>query len=531
MYDILIKNANIYDGTGAAPFRGNILIKNGVIADIEKDMTKVYEAFHVIDANGMAVSPGFIDPHTHYDNTVLYDKQIINCISQGVTTIIVGLCGLGLVPSRPADVPMLNRLNAGMVDYRENFEYHVSNMDEYLHYAAGAAVNVAAAVAHIPLRVYAAGGFYDVPYETIADKMKEELEKNLDMGAVGFSIGLDYFPTHSSVIDRNELLDLSRVLKDKNAAFLAHVRPSDDGLGGEKEACEVAKQTGVKMHILHTRTTWPGTCGKPDVFCKIFENAIEQGADISVETYPYYGGQTYGTYYLPLWAQRGTPKEILERISLPENKKSIAKILDTNYKDLVYYKPGRFAYVRNHPEYEGHAFEQIAADRGQTIGEMMIDVLIESELEVSITSADGTSNAEINNQLLDDLIYLISKSYYTVGSDSMNCGSMTHPRAFGSFAKVLRLARERNLRLEEIIYKITKFNADRFGFKERGQILAGKAADIVIFDQAKVRDNADYEMARACADGIHWVIVNGQIALANGKPTGIFAGKALRRMP
>lgn len=185
--------------------------------------------------------------------------------------------------------------------------------------------------------------------------------------------------------------------------------------------------------------------------------------------------------------------------------------------------------MKNHPEYEGRSFECIAENRGQTIGEMMIDVLIESELEVSITSADGMQDPTINKQLLDDLMYLLQKDYYTIGSDSMNCGSMTHPRAFGSFAKVLRLTREYDLSLEKTIYKITKFNADRFGFEGRGHIQVGKAADIAIFDYANVCDKASYEMARACADGIKWVIVNGQIALANGKATGIFAGRSLKR--
>lgn len=525
MYDILIKNANIYNGTGDEAFFSNIMIKDGIIAKIGD----AESAFYEIDADGLVVSPGFIDPHTHYDNTVLYDKQIINCISQGVTTIITGLCGLGLVPSRKEDISKLNRLNSGMVDYRENFEYHVANMKEYLHYADGAAVNVSGAVAHIPLRVYATGGFHNVAYEQIAEKMKAVLRENIDMGAIGLSIGLDYFPTHSSLIANRELIDLCRVLKEKNAVLLAHVRPSENGLDGEKEVCEVAKQTGVRAHILHTRTTYPGTCGRPNLFTDIFENAICAGADISVETYPYYGGQTYGIYYLPLWAQVGEPEEILERINIPQNKKIIAEILTDNYEKLVYYKPGRFAYVKNHPEYEGRSFECIAENRGQTIGEMMIDVLIESELEVSITSADGMQDPTINKQLLDDLMYLLQKDYYTIGSDSMNCGSMTHPRAFGSFAKVLRLTREYDLSLEKTIYKITKFNADRFGFEGRGHIQVGKAADIAIFDYANVCDKASYEMARACADGIKWVIVNGQIALANGKATGIFAGRSLKR--
>lgn len=518
MYDILIKNAYIYDGSGSVPYYSNIMIKDGLIVKI----SNVYEeAFCEIDAAGLVTAPGFIDPHTHYDNAVLHDKQMAAPLCQGVTTVITGLCGLGTVPSKSEDIAELNKLNSGMVGVRDEFNYTANNVEEYLCQANGAAVNVAAAIGHIPLRVNS-GGFYGVGYSGIAEKMKGLLLENLKMGAVGFSIGLDYFPTHSSVISTDELVDLSKVVAEEDAVFLAHVRPGD---GGNEEACLIATLLGVKTHVLHTRTLYPATCGRPELISNVFEKAINNGADISVESYPYFGGQTYGLYYLPIWAQEGDSEKITARLKMPEVRSAITE----NCETLVYYKPARFAYVKNHPEYEGCSLDYVAKARRQEIGDMLADVLIESELGVSITSADGISDTKVNKQLLDDFMLLLQKDYYTIGSDSMDCGSHTHPRTFGSYAKVLRLTREYGYSLEKMIYKLTKFNAERFGLAKRGYLSEGNFADITIFSYDDIFDRASYTMPRATPDGVKWVIVNGQISLACGCPNGNLAGRSLKR--
>lgn len=524
MYDILIKNACIYDGSGNSPYLSNILIKDGIIVKIDNTYG---EAFCEIDATGFVTAPGFIDPHTHYDNTILHDKQMIAPLCQGVTTVITGLCGLGTVPLKQRDIPEVNKLNSGMVSYRDSFNYTATNVEEYLHQADGAAVNVATAIGHIPLRI-SAGGFHCTDYIKLDEKMKSLLRENLAMGAVGFSIGLDYFPTHSSVVSTNELIDLNKIVAEENAIFLAHVRPngpSDGVMEGNKEVCSIAASLGVKTHVLHTRTLYPITCGKPEVISEVFEKAISKGADISVESYPYFGGQTYGIYYLPVWAQKGDTKEIIRRLRIPEVRSAITE----NCEALVYYKPARFAYVKHHPEYEGHSLSYIAKSRGQKVGEMLADILIESDLGVSITSADGVPDAYANSQLLDDFMFLLQKAYYTIGSDSMDCGSHTHPRAFGSYAKVLRLTREYGYSLEKLIYKLTKFNADRFGLVKRGFLSEGNFADINIFKYNDVYDKATYEIPRTPPEGIKYVIVNGRVALFDGCPSGNLAGRSLKR--
>ena len=177
MYDIIIKNAQIYDGTGQPSYASDIYVKDGFIVKIGKsDINDV--ALHIIDAQGMAVSPGFIDPHTHYDNTVQHDKQMTSALCQGVTTVITTACGLGTVPSRLEDLPKIHQLNSGMVDYHPEFEYKATNIEEFLKYADKAAINVATNVGHLPLRIFA-GGWGTPPFRDIADKMKTALRENL----------------------------------------------------------------------------------------------------------------------------------------------------------------------------------------------------------------------------------------------------------------------------------------------------------------------------------------------------------------
>ena len=523
MYDVLLKNANIYDGTGKPAYASDILIKNGVIVKIGNVENDEW-VLHKIDVSGLAVAPGFIDPHTHYDNTVQHDKQMTAPLCQGVTTVITGACALGTVPSKPEDIQKINQLNSGMVDYHADFDYKATNIDEFLRYADKAAINVAANVGHIPVRVLA-GGWTFPKFENIAGKMKAALRENLDMGAVGFSIGLDNYPTVPDAISNEELMELAAVTKECGAVFVAHVRPINNG---HEEVCSIAKKLGVRTHVLHTKTIYPQTCGKPEVIAGMFDRAIGEGADVTSEFYPYHGGETYGVYYLPAWLWSGDCGEMLEKLRTPSLKDQLIRELAERYETRCYYKPARFGYVKNHFEYEGLSFDQVAKLRGQSIGEMFLDILVESDLEVSILAAD-VFDAAVSKQLQDDYMWLFQRDYYTIGSDSYGTFSMVHPRAFGAFAKVLRLSREYGLKLETTVHKLTKFNADRYGLNNRGHIAEGKAADIVAFDYAKVRDNSTFELPRVRPDGVEWVIVNGQIALAKGCPTGVWAGRSLRK--
>lgn len=546
MYDILIKNATIYDGTGEKPFQGSILVKDGVIAEIG-DVTGDAQARHVIDATGLCVSPGFIDPHTHNDAKVITDKQMSNALCQGVTTVVVGLCGVGMTPNNKTDIPDLLHLHSGLIDFEENVVYDYSNMEEYLKKASGAAINVAAAVGHGALRAYVGAYSEDVSYESVADRMKEALRENVRQGAVGMSMGPDYYPHHTDVVSTKELKELCEVLEEEKATILCHVRPSDENINGMDELEYLARETGVRMHILHTKTHCPGPwdgsmsfeerlnqvnaqggyLGHPEIITDRWDKVYDEGGDVSLEFYPYPAWETQATYFLPYWVLSGGYQKIMERLGDPELRSRLIEELNKMYYYIMAGDyPARMEGVKTHPEYQGLTYEEVAELRGQSIGEMMLDLMYESKLGMGALAADIT-DPKAYQMVQDDFMKLFLNPHYTIGSDSNLVGQYPHPRGFGAFAKLIRLAREYDYPLEYTIYKLSKFTAERFRL-DRGELSVGKPADINIFNYDEVRDNATYDFPRNPASGMEWVIVNGQIALAGGRPNGNFNGQGLK---
>lgn len=546
MYDILIKNATIYDGTGAPPIQGSVLVKDGVIAQIGQ-VDPQAEAFHVIDAKGLCVSPGFVDPHTHHDVQVIQNKQMAGTLYQGVTTVVVGLCGVGLTPNNGDDIQDLLRLHSGLCPFEENVTYDWTDMEGYLRKASGAGVNVAAAVGHGALRAYVGAYSEDVPYESVAQRMKDALRENIRQGAVGLSIGPDYYPHHTDVVTTQELMELCRVTQEEQGTVLSHVRPNSSGINGMDELEKLGLETGVRMHILHTKTHCPGPwddgstteermkrvnaqggyLGHPEIITDRWDAANAAGGDFSLEFYPWPGWETQATYFLPYWALSGGYKKIMERLGDPALRTKLAQALEEGYfffmaGDL----PATMEGVKGHPEYQGKTYEEVARLRKQSIGEMILDLMYESELGMGALAADVTDPV-IYKMIQDDFMKLFQNPSYTIGSDSNFNGTMIHPRGFGAFAKLLRLSREYGYPLERTIYKLTKFTADRFRL-DRGVLAVGKPADIIAFDYEKVRETSTYQIPRNPALGMEWVIVNGQVALINGRPNGNLNGRGLK---
>lgn len=528
MYDILIKNGLIYDGTGTAPFQGDIAVKDGKICKIGK-IAETDAAFRVIDAAGLVVSPGFIDPHTHDDQEMIINRQMTAALSQGVTTEIVGLCGLGMVPCKEETKKDVLQLFSGILEYNNKTNYAWNNIDEYLAKADGSAINVAVAIPHGALRVYA-GGLGSKKYEEIADAMEQALQENLDMGAVGLSIGLDYYPTHKDEITTEELEGIAKVLKRNDATMLSHIRygGSVDGLD---EMFDISRRTGAKIHVLHTKTSYPGNCGHPEELLTRFQNAIDSGSDITTEFYPYpCWGACHLTYLLPLWVVKGTVAEIMNRLTDPAQHEKVIAAMKEGYESCIegLDAKAKFYFVKGHDEYGGRSFDEVAELRGQSVPEMLIDVLIETKLAAGFCIGNTLDPVRAKT-LQDDFMKLFQAPYYGIGSDTISLGEYILPRAFGSFAKIIRLTREYGLPLETTIYKITKFVADRFNLVGRGVLAEGNFADIAIFKYNEVTDRATDDEPRNTAAGMRYVLVNGHVALRDERPNGYFAGRALRR--
>lgn len=526
MRKTLIKNGKVYDGTTNEPVMADVLVKDDLIAEIRENI-EASDDMEVIDAAGLCVCPGFIDPHTHNDFIFARQKDNIHGLSQGVTTQIVGLCGLGPVPANENIRKNGMKLYSGIFGdlCREPCDWET--LPQYFEKAAGAQVNAAVAISHCALRIYFAG-YKSRPYDKeLADQMKGYLDKAMEEGAVGLSTGLDYYPARIS--KTAEMVDLCEPVKKHGGVFMIHLRPFPDEYDPMEEAFVIAKQSGVKTHLLHTKTYYPVSSGHPESITDAIEAARADGCDVTSEFYPYHAFASLTMAFLPSWALEGDHDAVMKILSDESIREKLIKDTEKGYTDfMIGATPAWFTNVGGHPEYEGRSFCDVAAERGQTEAEMIVDVLREADLQVCMVASEP-SDPEIRKTLEDDYMTLLGKDYYTIGSDSIDSGGRPHPRACGTFTRMIRQSKDYDIPLEKVINKITLFNAERFGFTDRGRLEAGKAADITIFDYDTITDNATYAEPQLLSEGIEYVLVNGALALKKGKSTNACAGRAIKK--
>jgi N-acyl-D-amino-acid deacylase len=526
MNTVLLKNGKVIDGTGAPGYIADVLVVNGYIKDIGRfgDV----QADETIDASGLIVCPGFIDTHTHNELDLLYNRQHANGLSQGVTTELIGNCGGSYAPMPLVWVKDYIKMIAGSRGNPPGIYPDWETVSEFLsRYDKACGINVAYTTGHSPIRLGAVG-FLDVPLKGYPlEKAKKALAGAMEDGAVGFNTGLTYYP--QSYSDTDELVELCKVVAKYGGVFSIHIRTEFRGepYDPEMEALEIAGRSGVKLHINHIKTSQK-TAGKIDELMKTYSKADKMGVDISFELYPYHSGSGSLLSFIPGWALEGGYEATIERLSDKATREKIA--IDTNriYSYIFPENNAVITNVKNQPQYTGVWLKDIAKEKGVTLAEAIHLLLLDNDLEVGMRG-QPLVNEEMSHQLDRDILELLKMPNYMVGSDSTPAGEKPHPRVFGTFAKLLRMAREHNFPLETMINRITMTPAERFRLPDRGRISKGMAADIVVFDPEKVTDTATWECPRSMAVGIEYVLVNGKVALRNGKVTGLFAGRALKR--
>lgn len=523
MFDLLIKNVKIYDGNEGTPYIADIGIKGSMIEAIGN--LSEAKTIDYIDASNLSAMPGFIDTHCHSDMTLLFDRQHANGIAQGITTELLGQDGLSYVPLSTDNLNMYAKYLSGLNGYFPDVPLNFNTVKEYLDkFHKKVAPNVAYQVPHGAIRLEAMG-FIDKPLTGYAlDKAKDLMRQAFDEGAVAFSTGLSYFPC--SYADTQELIELCKVCAEYDVPFVIHTRsvfrgePFDPTL----EAIHIAREAGCKLHLSHFRTT-PSNYGKTEELMEPIEKAIAEGMKITLETYCYYSGSGYAVIFLPPWAVEGGYEATIKRLADPSLRERICQGMKEN---LVPPYDATFTHLTKNEQYIGMTFEEVAKSRGQTNEEMMCDILLEEGLDVGYFS-NPTDDKDIREQLDKDFIELLKKPYYMACTDSIPYGFKPHPRAFGTYPKFLRLAREQGVPYETMANRFAKNPADTFNLYKRGSIEVGNYADIVIIDEANVTDTATYRDPRRSPKGIPYVIVNGKIALYDEKVTGIFNGYAIQR--
>ena len=524
--DILIKNGLIVDGTGAKPFYGDIAVARDRIAAIGR--LEDVQARQVIDASGLMVTPGLIDGHTHSELNLMNNRQHPNALYQGISTVVTGQCGLGFAPMAEAQLEDSIRYNAGIFgnDWRRLKPW--SSFGEYLERLDGCAVNVASNVSHNAVR-QAASGFMDQPLtgERLQAAL-DALESALREGATGLSVGLSYYPGGYS--DTQELIELCRVVKKHGGLFCVHLRLNDGQVPctPEQEIARVVAETGVRLNMLHYRT---GGMDQPiEALFAPFADLEARGAEIHYEYYPYMVGAGLMMALVPGWAQEGGPDAVLERLADKSLRSRLLREMDERHR--FFFAPGQTCrIILTEDPYSpllDRTMDEIMAERGLGFSEAVVETLLENHLQLGFAGVENQSE-ELKAKLYEDQYRLFLDERYTIGSDTIPAGTLVHPRAFGSFARIIRMMRGRGVAPETIIRKLTACPAALYRLADRGELKPGNMADICLMDFARVADCATFEDGRFGACGVDTLLVNGLPALRHGMITGVLSGRALRR--
>ncbi|MBN4064685.1 amidohydrolase family protein [Dehalococcoides mccartyi] len=527
-FDVVIRGGTVVDGTGSAPIKADIGITGERITAVGDIPASASESAKTIDATRLHISPGFIDVHSHADAALLNDGQHASGIRQGVTTEIISPDGLTLAPLSAENYKMYRWYLSGILGWApENLDMSSIEASKK-NYHGKTSCNVATFAGHGPIRLEAAG-MNDVPLT--GDKLeaaKNLLRESLEQGAVGFATGLSYYPNSWS--DTEELCALMEVTKEFDKPMSIHLRNHNIdrafGDGGVAEAIEVARRTGSKLHFEHYRTSLD-SAGQIDQLMEPIDKAKSEGVDITLETYPYPVGSSFPQAFFPGYFHEGGPKSMMEILN-DEDKR--AELID-RMAEISYTPPEGNVWTHigagGDQSLEGWLFEDVAKKWGVSIQEMMLRMMAETSLACGMRVA-APSNVRLWRQVEEDVMQLMARSDYMVGSDSIPVGGMPHPRAYGCFVRMVgRLRRRYNYPLEQVVQRMTQNPAERFGLTDRGVIAEGKFADLVIFNEQTINDRSSFEDPTLHPEGVPFVLVNGQIAVENEAVTGVLSGHAI----
>lgn len=514
MYEFVLKGGTIIDGTGSPAYRADIAIQDGRIAEIA-DQINCADA-RVIDVTGLMVAPGFIDIHSHSDTAFLIDDRCESKLYQGVTTEVAGQCGSTIYPC-PADRMLNIRGFAGS----ELTEFASGSFQEFMDKVKAngkqMGTNLISLIGHGAIRCGVMG--YENRKATAAElqEMQQLLDRDMQAGAWGLSLGLGYTPGVSS--DQEELNALGEVVAKYDGIVTSHMR--DQGTNTPTslaEMYEINRKTGAHVHIAHFKASGKSNWGRAPEFVQNVADAREQGVNVTIDVYPYTAASSGITNSFPKWAIRGGQKQAIARL-LGEERQQIIDYLNENFQTQA---DGDGLYMvttgGRYPIADGKTVWQLSQELGLSMAETIAKVTVETDAHCTCISF-AMSEADVD--------YMLSQNNYAIGSDgralplsaSENAGK-PHPRNYGTFPRFLRLAREKGIcPLETAVNRITKLSADILGLADRGLLEAGKVADITVFDAIKVTDTATYSDPFQKPFGIEHVFIGGQPALLHGQQT------------
>lgn len=545
MFDLLIKNGKIMDGTGNPWFFGDVAIKDGKIEKVGIIGSSL--AREIIDAKGLVVAPGFVEIHSHADFVLPLDEhpQILEpLVRQGVTTIVVGNCGYSPAPINPKTIELLKIYTAFL--QAKDISWEWSDMAGYLDFIEkkGVAYNVVPLVSHGAIRITIKGFEGGPATEPEKKEMAKLAREAMEQGVFGLSCGLIYAPGMYS--DTDELIAISKPLKDFGGVFTSHVRGSSETLlSATKEIIKVGEQNSIGVEHSHLEAFGEEHWPKIDRLLGLHDEARASNVDITFDVIPYTAANTTLLAILPPWSLEGGVNKLIERLKNKEVKRRINVDVEETVSGWPPWLPGAWPHnlVRAtgwenivvisvgsaaNKHLEGKNLAEIGEENKKTPFDATIDLIIEEKGQVMALYI-GVSG-DLKNE--EGLRKILSHPRASICTDAIITGrGLPHPAAYGAFPKVLGyFSRDLGLfSMEEAVRRMTSMSLQRFGVKDRGLIREGSYADIAIFDEATVGEKGTYFDPAHFPEGIKCVIINGTPVLQDGIYNSKLCGCVLRK--
>ncbi|HZH30185.1 MAG TPA: D-aminoacylase [Pyrinomonadaceae bacterium] len=530
-YDLVILHGLVVDGTGARPRRADVAVRGDRIELVAQSRRRP-RGRRTIDASGLVVAPGFIDMLGQSEVNLLIDPRAMSKVMQGVTTEVTGEGG--------SIAPMNERLIKEDEDYYRRFQISVDwrTLAEYFRRVErqGLGLNLATFVGATQVRAHALGFDNRAPNEAELEEMRRLVAQAMEDGALGLSTSLQYVPARFAKTD--EIVELAKVAARYGGVYATHQRSEANALDTSlAEVFEIARRASIPTGIWHLKTAYRKNWGRmPEVLQRI-EAARAEGLKITADVYPYTAASTSLNACLPPWALEGGTERMLARLADPATRARLKRDISTDSTDWenIYLGSGGAEGVlvgsvsnRALEAMQGQRLSQIAVAQKKDPLDALFDLILADR---------GQTGAIYFMMSENDLRAALASPYVSICTDSGAratdgplAGTKSHPRGWGSYPRILaRYVREEKLlTLEQAVHKMTGLSAARVGLKDRGVLRPGAFADVTIFDPQRVRDRATFEQPNQYAEGINYVIINGQLAVDAGARTAALAGRVIR---
>ena len=493
-FDLILRSGLVHVGDGTPPVRMDIVIRDGQIAAMQERLELPGDI--EVKCDQLIVCPGFIDLHNHSDGEITSrdTRANVNYLMQGCTTVVTGNCGFG-----PIDV-------AGYLD----------KVDQ-----SGAGTNVAHLLPQGSLRDKVMGKANREPSESDLEEMRELAAEAMQQGAFGMSTGLIYIP--GTFTRTEELIEIATVVAAHQGIYVSHIRGEGSNLlSSIKEAIHIGREAQVPVHVSHFKASGIPSWGTLRLAVALIQEARDSGMTVTADQYPYPASSTsLQATLLPSWAREGGREELVERLKDEELLQRIRQDIETALP-----RKGRIqiASCSGFPQYTGGALRELAENEGLEVADLVVQIELSGGAQVVHF---GMQKEEIRSIM--PLPWVATASD---GGTKVISRAMPHPRSFGTFPrKIGHYARdEQVITMAHAIRSATSLPAEILGLTDRGLIAEGMVADITVFDPETIRDRATFTEPFLQSTGIHHVLINGQLAVHDGIPTGRLAGRSLRKL-